>query len=221
MENILQTENLAFLIPLCASITWFLLGLFLSHFSHADMDADADGDVDVDANADADADADADGQTNAQAHPAIELATIMSYAGIGKIPVVLWFQILSIIWGVSGLVCVSLGFAWASYLVAGASAIIGTSAISHVLARLLPNKIESDLIPRNQRIGMVGVVVSTKVDAEFGEGRFRTDKGMVYMPIRVERESLPEHTEIIVMDITKEGVALVQRAEDLLRTEKP
>ena len=236
MDRILLPENLVFLIPLCAAVAWFFMGLLLGAMHHGD--GDADGDVHVDGDHDLHIDGDHDLHIDGDAHDVhldgeahdlhpdgevhgdVSLGAALSFVGFGKIPVVLWLQILCILWGLLGIGSVYGGLGWISYVVAGVGALVGVTGISRGLARVLPKRMESDLVPRDQRIGMLGVVCSTRVDAERGEGRFSTPKGLVYIPIRTEDGgSLDELTKIIIMDIKDNGVAIVKPEERLLLDE--
>jgi hypothetical protein len=207
VENILQPENLVFTVPLGVALAWFVFSLIMSGVDAADAEAEADADVDADVDADIDGDAH---------HHGLDMATALSFLGFGKIPVVLWCQIVFILWGLAGLTARILGLSWLAYIVGGAAALVGVTIISRVLEKFLPKRIESDIVPSKQRIGMVGVVVSTKVDKNYGEGRFFTEKGNIYMPIRVSSGELPEQTNVVVMEMLDKGIALVQREEDLL-----
>ena len=234
MDRVLQPENLIFLIPLCAAIAWFFVGLLLGAMHHGDGDGDGDVHIDGDGH-DLHIDGDAhDIHINGHAHDihiddpghevhldghghGVGLGTALSFMGFGKIPVVLWLQILCIFWGLAGVCSVYAGLGWVSYVVAGVWALAGVTGVSRGLARVLPKRMESDLVPRDQRIGMLGVVCSTRVDSERGEGRFKTEKGIVYIPIRTEDGgTLDELTKVIIMDIKDNGVAVVRPEERLL-----
>jgi hypothetical protein len=205
LETIFQLSNLVFTIPLGVALAWFVFGLVLSG-----LDGDVDAETDTDADVNADADVDVDGH-----HHGLDMATAFSFLGFGKIPVVLWCQVVFILWGLSGLVARVLGLSWLAYLIGGATALVGVTVVSRILDKILPPRIESDLVSRDQRVGMLGVVVSTKVNMAYGEGRFNTDKGTIYIPIRVAQGELSEHTNIVVIEMLDEGVALVQCKSDL------
>ncbi len=88
-------------------------------------------------------------------------------------------------------------------------ALIFGYVVTRILARFL-GRLASDPMQeattRRQLVGLSGVVISSKVDAEFGEIRVRDKTGHVIRIIcrtRHERP-IPEGTEVVIVDYDRE-----------------
>jgi hypothetical protein len=181
------------------------------------MGGDADGDADVEA--DADADADADGDADGASH-GVSIGDALAFLGFGRVPVMMWIEILLITWGASGLFASLAGAGWwGARGIAAASAIAGTGLITRGLARILPDKVESDSLGIDDLVGLSGRVTSTVVTETAGEGVFDgRHSHAVYLPIRIEGggAALSEHSAVVVIDVDSErGIATVMSADRL------
>lgn len=207
---IFQSEHLIFLVPMCAALLWVVLGLLMGTV----MSADADVEFEADADADADVDADADGDHG------VSLGGVLSFFGVGDIPMLLWLEILAILWGVTGLVVSINAGMFMAVPVAAAVSLIGTAGLARVIQRIMPQKIESDALVLGKAIGLLGRVTSTKVDERYGEGVFEGSHNVaLYLPIRIEPGGtpLPEHRPIVVVGVDEsEGFAYVMATEELV-----
>ena len=198
---IFAMDNLIFLVPLAASVAWFSLSALLG------LDA-GEGDADVDADFDVDADVDAD-----SGHPTT-LATAQGHSpvlagayalGIGRIPVVLWLEILGVSWGTTGLAAASLGAGhWGARLLAAGVALTVTPGLSRFLQSVMPSRLETDAVSSRGCIGLLGAVTSTKVTTDYGEGTFQLEgnRGRIHLRICIEpgQRPLPEHTGVIIVE---------------------
>lgn len=184
----------------------------------ADADADVDGDHDVDADGDADADADHDhdadhdeGGDQGVGH------AILAGLGVGKAPLSIVWQTYAIAFGLTGIAAntVYMGRAGALPTVTLAwtvpSALLVGYVVTRVFARAI-GKLEGDArqeaTSRKQLVGHSGVVISSKVSAEFGEVRVRDKTGHVVRIICRTREAdttIPEGREVVIVDYDREG----------------
>ena len=178
--------------------------------SDHDVDADVDHDVDHDVGADHDADPDAEhGESEGRGFGAQALAPL----GVGRIP-------LSVIWQTYALAFAFCGFGMnARYLGAlppplvtlaftmPVSALFGYGAVA-LVAKLLGPVLSSkahEATSRAQLVGRVGVVISSKVDHDFGEIRVRDKDGhdvriVCKLPKGANR-AVPEHRSVVVVEV--------------------
>lgn len=226
-SNIQPIDIWLFGLPLALALTWFLVtNLLLGGLIDGDHEVEADHDVHLDVEAGADADAAVDHEIEADHE--IEgdhdgghgeaIWSALSYMGFGKVPVLLWFQMLFILWGAVGLLFL-LWFdaVWIRVLLAMAGSFGGVTAISLLLVKVMPQKFASD-IPTNQDLmGTTGKVTTSEVNEEFGQGAFVVKFGRITRQIRVRQgePAIPQDTGIIVTGY-EDGVLLVQREDELL-----
>lgn len=167
---------------------------------------DHEGDHDVDAHHDVDADHDHDvEQPGFGQH-------LLAGLGVGKVPLSIIWQTYAVSFGFAGVAAnaVYLGqtgalpttnLAWALPL----SALFGyatTRVLARSLARVLADP-KQEATSRKQLVGHVGVVISSKIDGEFGEIRVHDKTGHVVRLVcrtRDAGQSIAEGREAIIVD---------------------
>jgi len=189
-----------------------------------DVDADADHDVEHDADHDQDHDQDHDGEDRSWTSAAL------APLGFGKIPFSMIWQSFAAIFAVVGF-ALNLHFmgeaggagpplytlAWTlpAGLVGG---YLGVAILARVLGPVLSST-DQEATSRSQLIGQTGVVISTKVDAEFGEVRIRDKSGhdlRVVCKLAPGAKAMPKENEtVVVVDYTEEKGELFVEALDL------
>ena len=204
-----------------------------------DVDADVDMDHDVDAVHDVDADADHDADGEHEAHGAGDRGwgvAAVAPLGVGKIP-------FSIIWQTYALAFAAIGFGLnLRYLGTAAevptgslawtvpASLVGGYVAVAIVARLLGPVLSSkgqEATSRAQLVGQIGIVISSKVDQEFGEVRIRDKSGhdvrvICKLPKGVA-EPVAEHKRVVVIDYEPERGELLVEAlddEDLMGTKR-
>jgi hypothetical protein len=225
--------NAPFAIAVGVSALFALLqltGILALLSGHAAGDGDADHDVDHDVDADADADGDHDAEHDAdQAGGRNWGAAVLAPLGLGKIP-------LSIVWQVHALVFALSGFALnLRYLDSGSSPPLVTLAwtlpfsllagylavavVAHALGPVLSSKAQ-EATTRSQLVGQIGVVISSKVDEQFGEIRIRDKDGhdvrLVCKLAKGAGRAVEERRNVVVVEVDDEqGGLLVEPLDDV------
>lgn len=147
LELITQTHNLPFSVALAIVLVLAVLqfvGLGDLIGADMDIDVDADGGIAIDAG-------------------------LLSLAGLGRVPFLMWLMILLSLFGVIGLACQQIlssfaGMPWPAWLIVpatGAVALVGTGAITRLLERILPRD-ETTAIDISSLIGREAEVVIGK-----------------------------------------------------------
>ena len=192
-----------------------------------DVDADADHDVDADHDADADQDGDHDEDGDHEGQDRSWASAALAPLGFGKIPFSMIWQTFALAFAAIGL-GLNLHFidhggpplytlAWTlpAGLVGG---YLGVAVLARLLGPVLSSK-EQEATSRSQLIGQTGVVISTKVDAEFGEVRIRDKTGhdlLVVCKLAPGAKGVPlEHQSVLVVDYTEEKGELLVEPFDL------
>jgi membrane protein implicated in regulation of membrane protease activity len=172
---------------------------------------DHDGDHDADTGHDVDGDHDADADGDHESEHADALHSLLGALGVGRVPLSILWQTYAIAFALTGLAmnAVYLGRHGALPLVtlawtlptAMVTGFVVTRALGRSLGRLLANP-EQEATSRRQLVGQAGVVISSKVDGEFGEVRIRDKTGHVVRVICTTREStpIPEGREVVVVE---------------------
>lgn len=180
-----------------------LLGL-LAGDGDADGDADADADADGDLDGDADADADHDGD-----HAGFGRAFLASI-GAGKVPLLVLGETFLLSFALAGIAMNTVALtrtgdvpaytlAW-TLPVATLAAVLSTRALGTWLARILGGKAQ-EATSRAELVGLAGVVISSRVSAEFGEVRVRDKTGhVVRLVCRSQGGDIAEGRDVVVID---------------------
>jgi hypothetical protein len=157
-----------------------LLGLLGDHDADHDLDADHDVEADADGDHDGDHEAQADGEDHAGMGDAIYAAF-----GIGRLPLSIVWQTWAVVFAATGLALnarflgsESIPLATLAWTVP-AGLVSGGSVVA-VLARLLGPVFATkahEATSRAELVGLSGVVISSKVDNDFGEVRIRDKSG--------------------------------------------
>ncbi len=188
---------------------------------------DVDHDVDHDADADGDHDGDSEDDRDAGGHGRSFAAAILAPLGFGTIP-------FSVIWETFALAFSAVGFAlnlryvehvggpplyslvWTlpAGFVAGC---LGSAGVTRVLGPVLSSK-GQEATTRAQLVGQIGVVISSKVDRDFGEVRIRDKTGhdvrVVCRLASGATRSAAESQSVVVVDYDEKGGLLVEPLED-------
>jgi membrane protein implicated in regulation of membrane protease activity len=195
-----------------------------------DADHDVDHDVDADANVDHDVEHDADADHDAEQEGADRGWGVAALAplGVGKIP-------FSVIWQTYALAFALCGFLMNLHYLGGAlrpplvtlawtlpsSMVVGYLAVALVakfLGPVLSSKAQ-EATSRAQLVGQIGVVISSKVDHEFGEIRIRDKDGhdirIVCKLPKGSTKPVAEHRSVVVVEVDDErGELFVEPFDD-------
>lgn len=178
--------------------------------AEAEADADAghgDSDADADAHHDVEHDTDASAQTSSGG-----VIWALSALGVGRVPLAIVWQTFFTMFGLAGITATTVGsvllgpprpsflaFSFPSALLLGA---VLTASTVRGIARLVPSS-SGDATRKRDLVGCTGVVISSKVDAEFGEVRLRDPQGRTLRLIcrtLPGEAALPEGCEIVVAE---------------------
>jgi membrane protein implicated in regulation of membrane protease activity len=227
LYSLFSWANVPFTVALGVTLVFALLqmtgvlGLIAGgddHDADADHDADIDHDADVDHDAGIDHDGDVDHDVDADGHHDASHTShgvghqVLSDLGIGRVPFSIVWQTFAVAFALAGITAntIYLGrtgampasnLAWAlpaSLVVA----YIVTRSLSRVLGRVIANP-EQEATTRKALVGQSGVVISSKVDSEFGEVRLRDKTGHVVRIIcRVKdgERNISEGSEVVIVD---------------------
>jgi ABC-type nickel/cobalt efflux system permease component RcnA len=181
-----------------------------------DHDVDADADADADADGDADHDADADAENETQFSPAL---AVMSWLGVGKVPLSIVLMVFLLTWGTAGLLCnlllASRGATAAAVSVPMAlmAAVLVTHWISWFIGRYLP-LYETTAKRRHALLGATGEAI-LPIDSRFGMASIRDDTGDLYqVPCRADGPAIPKGSTVkLVSYNAKQGIFYVTLTE--------
>jgi membrane protein implicated in regulation of membrane protease activity len=203
-----------------------LLGL-LAGGGEAGHDVDHDVDADADADADAHAEQHADGDHDADGGDRSLAAAALSAMGLGTIPLSMQWESFALAFGAAG-IALNLHYfahpggapvytlAW-TVPSAFAAGCLSLAALTKVLGPILSSK-GQEATTRAQLVGQIGVVISSKVDGDFGEVRIRDRSGhdlRVVCKLATEAKSVPrERQNVVVVDCDDKGVLTVEPFED-------
>ncbi len=205
-----------------------VLGL-LAGGGDGDADHDVDADVDHDVDSEVDHDADADHEAEHEGADRGWGVAALAPLGVGKIP-------FSVIWQTYALAFALCGFGMnLHYLGAGglrpplvtlawtlpSSMVVGYLAVAllaKVLGPVLSSKAQ-EATSRAQLVGQIGVVISSKVDQEFGEIRIRDKDGHdIRIVCKLPKGSttpVAEHRSVVVVEVDDEhGGLFVEPLDD-------
>jgi hypothetical protein len=203
-----------------------LLGL-LAGGGDAEGDADSDGDADVEADvhAEAEGDVDADGEgEDAEGESSSTDASlpgmVLAPLAIGRVPVTLTAQTFAMTFAVVGL-CLNAMWTHAASVplftlgwTLPAAGLLGYGAAALVAKIALPivDDRRHAATTRNELVGAIGVVISSRVTGEFGEVRVRDKSGHdVRMVVKLAPRSrdLEEREEAVIVDVDERGTPRV------------
>jgi membrane protein implicated in regulation of membrane protease activity len=221
LSSLLAWANVPFTVALGVAVGFALLqmtgllGLLAGGGDHdgdhdVDADADADAEADADADGDADADNDADHDHDVDDHGVGQ--QLLGGLGVGRVPLSIIWQTYAAAFGFAGIAANAfylsrtgglplLTLAWT---VPG-SLLFGyavTRVLSRAIARVVADP-SQEATSRKQLVGHTGVVISSKVNDEFGEVRLRDKTGHVVRIIcrvRATDAVIPEGREVVIVD---------------------
>ncbi|UQA60787.1 OB-fold-containig protein [Polyangium aurulentum] len=217
LQSLFVWANLPYAIAFTVAVLFALLqmtgvlGLLAGgdHEGDHDHDVDADGDADVDADADADHDGDADVDGDGD-HDLGD--KILIDLGVGRVPFSLVWQTFAMAFGVGGLAvnAIYLGrggvlspvtLAWTIPL-ALLFAYGVTRIVSRLLGRVIANP-DQEATSRQGLVGTTGIVISTRINDEFGEVRVKDRTGHFVHIVCRTREGeppIPAGREIVIVE---------------------
>jgi hypothetical protein len=210
VASLFEWSRIPFVVALGVAFAFALLqmtGALGLLAADGDVDADGDGDVDADADADHDADGEHEGAGGA----------ILRQIGVGKAPLFVLGETFAVTFGVIGLALDAVlgvhALVW-SVPIAALVALGATRMFAGAIARILGRSAEASA--RADLVGTAGVVISSRVDAEFGEARLRDRHGQIVRVIcRAEGDAIPEGREVVVVDEDERDHRLVVAALDV------
>lgn len=201
LESLIAWANLPFTAAIATVVGFSLLqasGL-LGLLAGGDADHGADSDHAIDGEHDHDADhADAKGAVSG----------LLSTVGVGNVPTTIIWQTFAMTFGMTGVVTNTLVFGVSKDLSAAALllsvpvALIGGFSLTSLIAKALAKVVKPPQEAPGKRhlVGLVGVVVSGKVDEEFGEIRVKGPHGeLVQLPCRVMPGEKPLSNQDLVV----------------------
>ena len=191
-----------------------------------DHDASVDHDAEVGGDADAHADGGHDGDHDGSAERSLAAAAFEAL-GVGTLPLSILWQSFALAFGAAGFAInlhdiarpggppvVSLLWTIPSAFAFGCVAV---ATLNKVLGPVLSSKAQ-EATSRAQLVGQIGVVISSKVDHEFGEVRIRDKSGhdlRVVCKLAKEAQGAPtEHQSVVVVDCDEKGGLLVAPFDD-------
>lgn len=191
-----------------------LIGVLAGGDHDGAHDADGDGDVDGDVDG-------ADGD-----HEGFSVAGLL---GVGRVPLTFVLQSFAVTLGIAGLSLHTLVFGlrppptmallWslpASLVVAFAL----TSALSRVAAKIFSTE-GQEAKGRSELVGATGVVISSKVDREFGEVRLSAGTTTVRVVVSTEDDQpIPEGRDIVVVEYDRQRDRLIVSSLDATAPER-
>jgi membrane protein implicated in regulation of membrane protease activity len=213
-----------------------ILGLVAGGDHDADADGHAEGaDADADHSADAGHDADGDGDADDAGGKGWASgwgSAALSGLGLGRIP-------FSIIWQTYALAFAMAGYAtnihylgrdeapppvtlaW-SVPVALFAGYLVVALLARILGPVLSSK-EQEATSRAHLVGQIGVVISSRVDHDFGEVRIRDKTGHDVRVIcklpKGHTDAVREHESVVVVECDDRGDLLVEPLGDALGDE--
>ncbi len=158
--------NLVFLLPLITGFLFVTVDLAMGGLVDADLDLDVDADADVDVDVDVESDADISG------------AVLLSWLGVGKVPITLLLEVMAISFGGVGLLANGVArdlvgrpeWTFPLALVAAAvGAVLVARWVGVTLARWMPNGASTSLKPADF-VGQIGTAAS-RVSQTIGQVR--------------------------------------------------
>ncbi len=225
LSSLLAWESAPFTVALGVALGFAvlqmtgLLGLIAGggdHEGDADHDVDADSDVDhevdADGDADADHDADADEGDEADGHGHGLVHGLLAGMGVGRAPLSILWETFAVAFGFAGIAAntVYLRYQPALSPLTLAWTVPGALVFAYAVTRTLGNAVgklvsnpNENATSRLELVGRTGVVISSKIDGEFGEVRVLDKTGHTVRIIcrtRDERQSIGEGKEVVIVD---------------------
>jgi hypothetical protein len=215
-----------------------LLGLIAGageseHDVDADVDHDVDADVDHgvgadhDVDGDHDADHDADHDHDGDGSERSMAAAVLGAMGFGTLPLSMLWQSFALAFAATGIamnlhyIALPGGPPVHTLLWTAPAAFAGGCTAVMALTKWLGPVLSSkgqEATSRAQLIGQIGVVISSKVDHEFGEVRIRDKTGhdlRVVCKLAKEAKGAPaEHQSVVVVDCDADGGLFVAPLDD-------
>jgi hypothetical protein len=213
LQSLFVWANLPYAIAFTVAVLFALLQMtgILGLLMGGDHEGDHDHDVDADADHDVDADADHEGLGD----------KILFDLGVGRVPFSLVWQTFAMAFGVAGLAANAL------YLGRGGALSTGTLAwtiplallfaygatrvTSRLLGRVIANP-DQEATSRQGLVGATGVVISTRINDEFGEVRVKDRTGHFVHVICRTREGeppIPAGREIVIVEYNPDNGRLI------------
>jgi membrane protein implicated in regulation of membrane protease activity len=221
-STLLAWANVPFLVALGVAVGFALLQMtgllsLLAGGGDHDHDHDVDGGHEGDADADHEADADHDHDHDADHEQGPGLGReLLAGLGVGQVPLSIIWQTYAVAFGFAGIAGNFVYAAGAGELPAvnlvgtvPAAAIFAygvTRLLSRALGRVVADP-RQEATTRLELVGHAGVVISSRIDAEFGEVRIKDKTGHTLRVICRTRDDRPiaEGREVVIVDWAREG----------------
>ena len=217
LQSLFVWANLPYAIAFTVAVLFALLqmtgvlGLLTDGDHEGDHDHDVDADADHDVDADADADADHDGDADVDGDHDLG-DKILIDLGVGRVPFSLIWQTFAMAFGVAGLAINAIHLGRGGALSAGTLvwtiplALLFAYGVTRVASRLLGRVIanpDQEATSRQGLVGTTGIVISTRINDEFGEVRVKDRTGHFVHIVCRTREGeppIPAGREIVIVE---------------------
>lgn len=205
LKEIIAPYNLIFTLPVLLVFFYIVLQFIGFHADHSGIINADIGDIGV--SADDDMKAQADGST---------LNYVLSFLGVGKVPITMILVPLVMTWGIVGCGCNHIithtvkpphwPFMLGSIIIAATAGVVTAKLFAGAIAIILPTA-ERSATSKKELIGKTARVTSGQVTTSFGRARLRDDHGnsiTVYCKIPYGRRVAQKGDEIILLDYDEE-----------------
>ena len=230
LSSLLAWANAPFTVVLGVAVGFALLQMtgllgLLAGGDHGDADHDVDG-HEADGGHEADHDADADAHHDAEQDEGHGVGQqLLAGLGVGRVPLSIIWQTYAVTFGFAGIAANIVYLSRAGELPALTLAwtLPGSALFAYLATRMLARAIgrvvadpTQEATTRKQLVGHGGVVISSRIDAEFGEVRVKDKTGHTVRVICRTREgaAIPEGREVVIVDYDREGDRLYVAALD-------
>jgi membrane protein implicated in regulation of membrane protease activity len=225
LSSLLAWANVPFTVALGVALGFAvlqmtgLLGLLAGggeHHGDADHDGDAGGhDAHHEGDAHHDADHDHDHDTDHEESPGVG-QQLLAGLGVGRVPLSIVWQTFAVAFGFAGVAANTAYLSYAGALPALTLAwtVPGSAVFAYAVTRVTAGAVagvvadpRQEATTRRQLVGHGGVVISSKIDAEFGEVRVKDKTGHTVRIICRTRDAqaIPEGREVVIVDYDREG----------------
>ena len=205
LKEIIAPYNFIFILPIFLVILYIVLQFIGFHSDgggiiHADM-----GDIGM--SLDDDMKVEADGST---------LNYVLSFLGVGKVPITMILVPLLMAWGIAGYVCNHIithtlkpphwPFMLGSIIVAATAGVLTAKLFAGAISIILPTA-ERSATSKKELIGKTARVTSGQVTKSFGRARLRDDYGnsiTIYCKIPHGKRTPRKSDEVILLDYDEE-----------------
>jgi len=205
LKEIIAPYNLIFILPVILVFVYIILQFIGFHADHSGVINADIGDIGM--SADDDMKAETDGST---------LNYVLSFLGVGKVPISMILVPLMMAWGIVGCVCNHIiihsikpphwPFMLGSIIIAATVGVVTAKLFAGAISIILPTA-ERSATSKKELIGKTAKVTSGQVTRGFGRARLRDDYGnniTVYCKIPYGKRAPIKGDEVILLDYDEE-----------------